>query len=95
MKFRIEIRELNSGKKQYIPQAYVTEEEFLSNDYVLPNWLNIIRSRKNNISLTLSPIFFDAYNSEELALKRISEFKIAAHKELMLKTKKVTYKEVE
>lgn len=95
MKFRIEIRELNSGEKKYIPQAYVTEEEFLSNDYVLPDWLNIIRSRKNNISLTLSPILFDKYDSEELALKVISEFKLAVHEELMLKTKKVTYKEVE
>jgi hypothetical protein len=94
-KYRIKIRELNDGEKEYIPQT--------SDDYFLMFriWENIITNYSTTVSRGtykdhyVSRSMIEIWKTEDEALEVIEEYKICLKERHELDIKKIEYKPVE
>lgn len=92
MKYRIEIRELNNGNVQYIPQVDENSNYVPLPGIYQPKWMNLILSDFNEI--ILDDIREAHFETEEDAISFIEEHKKQYAIESAFRVKKVTYKEL-
>lgn len=92
MKYRIEIRELNNGNVQYIPQVDENSNYVPLPGIYQPKWMNLILGDLNEI--ILDDIREAHFQTEEDAISFIEEHKKQYAIESAFRVKKVTYKEL-
>lgn len=93
MKYRIEIRELNNGTFQYIPQVDQNSDRPRIQGVICSfKWMNLILSDFNEI--ILDDIREEYFQTEEDAISFIEEHKKQYAIESAFRVKKVTYKEL-
>lgn len=93
MKYRIEIRELNNGTFQYIPQVdQNSDRPHIKGVICTFRWMNLILSDFNEV--ILDDIAESHFDTEEDAISFIEEHKKQYAIESAFRVKSVTYKEL-
>jgi hypothetical protein len=91
-KFRIQINELNNGKKEYTPQVGIPRLHIGRYCHLGITWYNIL---SDSYSFSISSTTKYIYPNEDKALEVIEEYKkYLDHKELK-QTKTISYKEIQ
>lgn len=96
MKYRIEIRELNNGNVQYIPQVDENSNYVPLPGIYQPKWMNLIYSSSyiSSETIALDDIREAHFETEEDAISFIEEHKKQYAIESAFRVKNVTYKEL-
>ena len=96
MKYRLEIKELNNGDINYIPQVDVNSSSPPAFGIVCPRWHNLANGYDefNQAKILIDESREEAFKTEEDAILLVEAHKKQYVVESAFKVKKVTYKEI-